>query len=206
MKTKRSYIGLALLLGLVVAGNGCILEEVVAELVLTSETCAVFEQREDSANWNNPFILSDYADDLDDALAEGGWSRSDIISASLMAAHYGVTQLISNPHDWEVSGAISVQVQGGGGGAAILIDYTSVSVQGALGQKIVASLNAAGVQVINDALTAYIGGANPVLVFNDVGSGVNPVPTPSDMMEFDWKAWLTIQVILETVTDVPDPF
>ena len=51
--------------------------------------------------------------------------------------------------------------------------------------------------MINDALIAFIGGANPVLEFNDVGSGVNPVPTPSDMMEFDWKAWLTIQVILE---------
>jgi hypothetical protein len=33
-----------------------------------------------------------------------------------------------------------------------------------------------------------------------------PLPTPSDPMIFDWRAWLAIQLITTETVEVPDPF
>jgi hypothetical protein len=208
MKRISRITGLALLLCLVVGGNGCILHDVVTDLVAKHEAFADYEQREDSANWNTPYTLEDYGKDLRQALEDIGFTAGEdtIITAGLVAAHYGVTRILpSQTHDWTISGAITVQRVGGGSGT--LIDYTDVSMQGALGQKIAAKLNGAGVAVINQALQDLIdnivaGGdpANdPVLILNDVnGSVVGPSgpPTPTDTLEFDWRAWITVELVI----------
>jgi len=225
MNKLFAKISLALLCCLVIGGNGCILETIVAQLVLTSETCATYEQQEDSANWNTPYVLDNYAADLDSALAEAGWEREDIESVTLMAAHYGVTKIHpDNTQDWEIEGSVTVQRTDVPGPVATLLDYSSVTVNGALDQKIVATLNSAGVDVINQALAAYLPKfdddgelipgtrVNPELVFNDVNGAVTPDPADDVTQQvpfplhFDWKVWITAQVILNEETDVPDPW
>ena len=200
---------LALLLCLSTLGSGCILQDVIANLIVTHEACAEYAQREDSASWNDPFILTGYGDQMDDALEKNGYSRSDITDAKLTAAHYGVTMFDVTGHDWIIAGSIIVTRNDGpnAGATGTLIDYTGVSVAQALGQKIPASLNAAGVAIINQALVDFLAGANPTLTFNDSNSSVTPVPSPNDSLIFDWKAWITVQLNVETnVENIPDPW
>jgi hypothetical protein len=198
-------ISMTLLLCVLIGGSGCILDEKIVQLVLTNETYADFAVFDSSDSWTHAYTLTGYGDDLDQALADAGYERTDIKSATVMAGHYGVTQF-SHSHDWDVSGAIRVERTDVAAGPATIIDYSSVSVQGALGQKIAASLNAAGVTLINDALADFINGADPVLVFTIVNGDVSPDPTQSDKIDFDWRAWITIQLQLETNVEVPDPF
>jgi hypothetical protein len=90
----------------------------------------------------------------------------------------------------------------------VLVDYASQSVQTDLGQKIAASLDPLGVDLINDALDDFINNsANPVLTFEVQHTTILPnAPTPTDPMVFDWRAWLAIQVIIPQTVEVPDPF
>jgi hypothetical protein len=205
MKRFIAAMSMTLLLCLVIGGSGCILEEKIIELVLTNETSADFAVLDSSDSWNDPFTLSNYGDDLDEALEDAGYSRSDIKSATLMAGHYGVTEF-SHGHDWDLTASITVERTDVPSGVATLIDYGTESVQGLLGQKKAASLNAAGVTIINDALTDFINGANPTLVFTLVSDNIEPDPSPTDKIEFDWRGWITIQILLEANVEVPDPF
>lgn len=212
MKRISRITGLALLLCLVVGGSGCILHDILTDLVAKYEAFADYEQRETSANWNTPYTLDNYGKDLRKALDDIGFSPVDgdtIKSASLVAAHYGVTKILpSQTHDWTIAGAITVQRVGGASGT--LINYTGVSVEGALGKKIVASLNGAGVAVINQALEDLLDNLDgdpandPVLVLNDVnGSVVGPSGPPSvtDPLEFDWRAWITMEIVIKKKVD-----
>jgi len=205
MKRLLTTISMTLLLSVLIGGSGCILDEKIVELVLTNETYADFAEYDSSDSWTHPDTLDNYGADLDEALADAGYDRSDIKSATLMAGHYGVTRF-SHSHDWQISGRIEVQRIDVPGAAATIINYTGASVQGALGQKIPVSLNSAGVTVINNALADFINGANPVLVLTVVNGDVTPDPTPADKIDFDWRAWITIQILLETNVEVPDPF
>ena len=207
MGKNTTTIVLALVLCLTTLGSGCILQDVVANIILTNEACAPYHQSETSASWNTPYVLQNYGDQLDQALADAGYTRDDIVSASLMAGHYGVTAF-DGQHDWLMGGRITVQrLDGQGGPVADLIDYTSVSVQQALGQKYPAPLNAAGVAVIDTALADFLRGANPTLQFEVVNDSVTPQPTVQDSMVFDWMACITVQVVIETtVENIPDPW
>lgn len=205
MKRFLGMISMTLLVCLLIAGSGCILQQKIVELVLTNETFMDFAEFDSSASWTHPDTLDNYAEDLDEALDDAGYSRPDITSATLMAGHYGVLTFTQS-HDWTIEGSITVQRLNPPGAAATIIDYSSVSVQGSLGKKIPAPLVSAGVAIMNQALTDFINGQNPILVFTVVNGDVTPTPSQSDKIQFDWRAWITIQVLLQADVEIPDPF
>lgn len=195
----------ALFLGLVaLLGSGCIMDEKVIEIVLTGETYADFVENEDGADEAETATI-DMADELRDILDDNDLSLSDIEDAFVASVHYGVTSF-SQAHDWTISGAISVRRVDLSGGFIVIANYTSQSVQGALGQKIPATLEPAGVDVINTALDDFRSGGNPILEFQVLSGTIAPVPSPSDPMVFNWRAWLAIQLITTQTVEVPDPF
>ena len=199
MTTKR-FIALIALCLVPLALSGC-LEEKVLEIVLTGETFADFSQNETTAQWTEPAIL-DMAQEIRDILDDNGYTEEDLLDAHVTSASYGVTQF-SHSHDWTISGEITVTY---GATTETIVTYASQSVQGALGQKISAPLEAGGVDLINAALQDFLGGANPVLTFTIVNGSTTPSPSVEDPMIFDWRAWLAIQVILNEEVEVPDPF
>lgn len=203
MKTIRTTIVLLMVFALAAVNFGC-LDEKVIEIVVTGETCAVIHEDEDGSSPPDPEVL-DFAQEIRDILDDAGYSVDDIIDAFLMGGHYGTVNF-DQQHDWTVSGAIQVQRSDISGPVVTIINYASQSVQAALNQKIPAPLEQAGVDVINDALTAFLAGESPVLTFYVVNGSIAPTPSPSDRMIFDWKAWISIQVILEESLEVPDPF
>ncbi len=197
--TRRFLIALTMCLA-PLALSGC-LEDKVLEIVLTGETYADFSQNETTENWTEPAVI-DMAQEIRDILEDNGYSQDDLKDAHVTSASYGVTSF-NQSHDWTISGSIAVTYNGN---TQTIVNYTSQSVQAALGQKISAPLLASGVDLINQALDDFLGGADPVLTFTINNGSTSPAPSAGDPMIFDWRAWLAIQVIIDETVEVPDPF
>jgi hypothetical protein len=163
MKTSTSIF---LAIGLVALSlSGC-LEDKVLQIVLTGETYADFTENETGAD-NPETGVVDVADQIGDILTENGYSLSDIDDAFVTSVSYGVTSF-DQSHDWTISGFIRVRRNDDGNGLetfAELASYTSQSVQGAMGKKIPAPLEQAGVDVINGALDDFRANGRPILEF-----------------------------------------
>jgi hypothetical protein len=205
MRTISVKILALLLIGLLLGGAGCVLEDKVIELVVTGQTCADFEENEDSANWNHPVPVN-YAEQIDEILADNGLNRTDINLAKVKKATYTVLDF-SHTHDWNVSGTITVERVDKPQGPFALVNYTDQSLEAALGVDIPAELNEDGVDLLNEALQDYIDGmqhAFPELIFEVVNDGVSPEPTFQDPIVFDWEACIHIQVVVDEEVTLPD--
>ncbi|HKW14782.1 MAG TPA: hypothetical protein VJS69_09890 [Candidatus Krumholzibacteria bacterium] len=179
---------------------GC-LDDKVLDLVATGETYVDFPQNETSSSWTKPAVI-DVGREIRDILNNNGYDESDIKSAHVTSVHYGVSSF-DQAHDWTITGAITVAYNGN---TQTIMNYASQSVQAALGKKIPATLQAPGVDLINQALQDFIDGGNPVLTFTINNGSTTPVPSGGDPMIFDWRAWLAIQIILKQEVKIPDPF
>ncbi len=198
---KRTIISVLMAAGLVaLAVPGC-LEEKVLDIVLTSETSYDFHEDQASTTWATPVVV-EIGKEIQDLLDKNGYNVAHIKSAHVTSASYGVVDF--PPHaDWTISGEIQVTY---GTQTETVLSYTSQSIQGALGRKIPATLGSAAVNLMNQALSDFLSGQTPVLVFTVVNGSVTPAPTPVDHIIFDWRAWLGIQVIIDQKVEVPDPF
>ena len=68
-------------------------------------------------------------------------------------------------------------------------------------------LDAAGVELLNQALEDYIAGtADPVLEFAVENGDVDPNPSVQDMLVFDWRGCVAIHIVAGVSLEVPDPF
>ena len=204
MKRFFSIAALALLLCAAAVSNSCIMEEKVIEIVIHDRTCEILEENHESANFVTPAVI-DYAAEIDAILADNGYSREKIHSARVVSASYIVTEF-SHTHDWVISGYIDVERIDVSEGPATLINYVSQSVTAAMGDFVVAPLEAPGVELMNNALDDYINGLNPVLRIAVHNGNVVPTPDAADPIVFTWKACIVIYVTTLEELDVPDPF
>ncbi len=180
--------------------GGC-LDDKVVELVATGETAADFAQNETNSSWTKSATL-DVGEQVRDILNDNGYDDSDIKSAHMTSMHYGVSSF-NQAHDWDITGEIAVTYNGN---TQTILNYTSQSVEAALGKKIPATLEQPGVDLVNQALDDFVAGQNPVLTFTINNGSTTPPPSGVDPMIFDWRAWLAIQVILSQEVTIPDPF
>lgn len=202
MKTMIiAWMGIVLVALLV---PSCIMEEKVLEIVFVGEAAADFSEDEDSADEPETALIN-IAAELDSILIENEVSKSEIEDAFVTSVHYGVTSF-DQDHDWTIAGAVSVRRVDLGGVFTPIANYTSVSVEGALGQKIAVALVQSGVDVVNAALDDFLQNQLPILEFQVLSDNIVPPPSPSDTMVFDWRAWLAVQLITTEEVEVPDPF
>jgi hypothetical protein len=202
---KISIVFALALVGLLTFGaTGC-LEKKVIEIVVTGETCADFFQDSASQSFTDTVVV-DYAKEVEGALRDAELSRSDIVGAKFVSASYEVTSFTSPGHDWVISGSIDVERKDIVSTSSTIITYTSQSVQKALHKKINATLVGAGVDVINQALSDFIDGVDPVLEFTVDNGSVTPSPSDQDRIIFNWRACIVIHVIVEDSVELPDPF
>lgn len=193
---------LALLLCVLVVGQGCVLEDKVVELVLNGETCVEFEEYHESISWNTPMVL-DYADEIREILEDNDIDISKMEKAVVKSVTYEVTAL-AGTHDWDISGFITVQR--GAGEAKKVVNYTEQSLMEVFGEPKYADLAAAGVAILNGALASFL--ADPyspiILTFEVDNDTVTPAPTPSDPLDFVWEACVKIQIIYEETFEMPE--
>jgi hypothetical protein len=197
-------VSLAALLLVMVAATGC-MEEKVVDVVVKGETSVDFQHGPSAEESFTDEYSVNLAAALDNSLADAGYSRSDIKSALLNGGAYGV--IAFSPHDWTVEGKVSVQrIDGTPGPLVVAIDYSVQSLEKALGRKIPIPLAEPGATVIDQALGDYISGGDPILRFEVNNEDVAPDPTTSDRIQFEWKIWVEVQVIVEEETEVLDPY
>ncbi len=209
MKTRFLIPVLLVLLAFALSGSDCLLYEKVLDVVFLHSTCVDFEQIEDSEEFTTPQTV-DYADEIDGILEDNDIEKSDISAAHVVSASYEVTDFTvpATHDDWDISGEITVRRIDVAGPTATIVEYTSQSVAAALGTRTPATLVQQGVDLLNDALDDYLAGEMPVLEFAVVSEtgDVDPAPSPSDVMEFDWTACIAFHIVAAVATDTPDPF
>jgi hypothetical protein len=193
--------------GLVAGMSSCIMEDRTVEFVVTHETCVTFGVDSPTASFVVPATVS-LADEINPALSDNDVAREDIVTVRVVSASYGVTAFTAPtpPHDWHITGSISVERDDITDGPATLLDYTSESVQDAYGKHIPAHLNTDGVEIVNRALDDYIAGGNPVLRFKLNNDTVSPVPSSADRIVFEWKPCIVLHIVTKKDINVPDPF
>ncbi|MFH1756133.1 MAG: hypothetical protein ABIA59_10580 [Candidatus Latescibacterota bacterium] len=205
MKSNIVKILLACVICMAAFGTSCILEDKVVQIVFTDKTSAEFNENSQDEHFLTTVVV-DYADQIDDILADNDIDRDSIETAIVVSASYGVTSFTQDG-DWEITGTILVDRQDISIAQDTLIKYTRQSIRDALGRKIPAQLHPGGVGILNQALAQYVAGThNPVIEFTVDNGDVEPDPSPTNPIVFGWKTWLVIQVILTETFEVPDPF
>lgn len=205
MRTRFLIPLLLLLLGFALSGGNCLLDEKVLDIVYLHKTCVDFEENEDSEVFTTPATVN-YTEELDEVLDDNNIDKSDINSAHVVSASYMVTDF-SQTDDWSITGEITVRRVDTGGAAVTLVTYTNQSVLDALNNSVPVVLDQAGVELLNQALEDYIAGtAAPVLMFAVENGDVDPSPSPSNRMVFDWRGCVAIHVVAGVSLEVPDPF
>jgi len=189
---------------LITGASSCIMEDRLVEFVVTEETCAPFDIESQSTDFSEMAVIW-LSDDLNEALDDNDAAREDIVTARIVSLSYGVTQF-SHTHDWDITGAVTVERQDVTDGPDTLLNYTDQSVQDALGVRIPADLNESGVSIVNRALDDFIAGGNPVLIFRVLNGNVEPPPSGSDHIVFQWEPCLVTHIVVKKDVEVPDPF
>lgn len=202
MKAIPKVLGLMALCFALAMMAGCVLEEKVIEIVFSGETCADFEEDHATGNFTSESVLA-YGEEIDDILEDNDLDRSDIARAFVMGGSYEVTSF-SHSHDWTVGGSIFVERQGGVADPDTLLKYTSQSILGALDNQIWAELHPDGVEILNEALEDFLGGANPILRFTVENGTTVPAPNASDRIVFDWQTCIKMHLIYVEEFEFPD--
>lgn len=202
MKNTIRKLVLLTCLVFLTGGESCVVDQKIIDVILKEKVCAEFT--EDSADQEYMTTETvDYAQEIDQILADNNYSRPDIAKLTVEGGAYGVVSLPGGD-DWNITGSVNVRRLDLGGSAVVLINYASEDLRPLIGMMKPASLNAAGVNLLNAAVEDYLNGSDPVLEFISMGT-VTPAPTESNRIVFNWKAWVEFAVTLQEELDVFDP-
>jgi hypothetical protein len=180
MNAMMKKTGILLLaLGLIVGTSSCIMEDRVVQFVLHNGTCEEFPEYSTSTSFVTPVTVN-YANEINNALADNDIDKNDIVTARLVSATYEVTDF-SQSHDWVVGGSVTVERTDIGGSQQPLFDYLNQAIaDSVVGRVIRVDLDDAGVAVVNQALDDFIVGGvngNPVFIIRVNNGSVSPTPT-----------------------------
>jgi hypothetical protein len=181
------------------------MEDRRVELVFSASTCVEFSQYDTTATFRSDPVTVFFSDELDQILQANDVRRDDIVSINIVSASYGVTSF-SQQHDWIISGSIMVERIDESEGPVPFLNYTNQSVLDALGKTIPASLDSAGVALMNKAFIDFIHHGYPILEFQVMYSADSPPPSRIDPIQFDWEACIWVDFVTKTDLEVPDPF
>ncbi len=85
-------------------------------------------------------------------------------------------------------------------GPKVFINMFNQSLADAKAKPIPASLDTAGVNLVNRALADLLEGMNPRLVIAMQSSNIVPAPSISDPLDFSWLAEVTFQAVIDVDT------
>ena len=204
MKTTMVFaMFLALVTSSVLWLAGCT-EEKIIEIAIGTEAEKDFPQGPSSdVQFENSETIN-IAEEVEKALAGTRFNRKQILRAVLNGASYGVLTYTGTTR-WKIGGKVTVQRLDISGPEADLIQYDDVIVPDAVGKKITAKLTKAGVLIIDQALNDFVSGDDPVLRFVTRTELVDPPPSTSNQIEFDWRVWVRYQVIVHESAKIFDP-
>jgi len=182
--------------------SGCIYDPTSGTVVVTDKVVVKFEEYREIPTIGSAVVADDFKERLMNALDRQHVKLEDVQTISMVSGAYGVTKPSMAGHDWVITGTVTMKRQDVPmgpvtDGPANFIDMFNQSLKMAKGKPVVASLNSAGVDVVNRALTDVLQGADPRLIITMESSSIVPAPSPSDPLAFDWMAEVTFQAVVK---------
>lgn len=201
---KRTILAMfALSIGAVLLmANGCVYDSLRSEVVVTEKVVVQYTEYRESPDIGSAVVADTWRQRLLDKLDDYGAKIEDVKSISVVSGEYKTTMPSKAAHDWMVTGKVTVRRQDDPmgpvtAGPADFVNMTNQSLNAAKGKPIPASLNSAGVAVIDAALQDLLMGGNPRLIVEMVSDNVVPAPSPSDPLKFSWLAMVTFQAVVD---------
>lgn len=200
---KMTILRIALPLAcLIVLASGCIYDHFKTQVVLTESVVVQFQESLTSPNIGSAVVADQFKERLMDALADQHASLEDVESITMVCGSYKVTMSSKVKHDWVITGTVTMARQDDPNqpvteGPANFIDLFNQSLAAAKCRPVKASLDAAGVGIVNNALADLLKGMTPRLVITMQSSNIVPAPTVSDPLVFNWLAEVTFQAVVD---------
>jgi hypothetical protein len=199
---KSVLITLALSVASILAiASGCVYDSLSSQVVVTEKVNVQFAEYREVPSIGSVVVIDTFKERLMNILEENNAKLSDIQSITMVAGEYKVAAPSKALHDWTVSGVVTMRRQDDPmgpvtAGPATFVNMTSQSLLGAKGKPVPADLNAAGVAIVNAALSDLKNGGDPRLIVEMVSDNIVPAPTASDPLAFSWLAQVTFQVVI----------
>lgn len=200
-KTILAVLALSVASVLLLA-NGCVYDNLRSEVVVTEKVVVQYDEYRESPSIGSAVVADTWRQRLLDKLEDFRADLEDVKSITVVAGEYKTTMPSKAPHDWTITGKVTVRRQDDPmgpvtDGPADFVNLTSQSLWSAKGKPIPASLNSAGVALINRALDDLLEGGNPRLIVEMVSDNIVPAPSPSDPLKFNWLAMVTFQAVVD---------
>jgi hypothetical protein len=170
------------------------------DLVLNEMVCVNIEETQTDGSFSTFVVVEDFKEALEKKLEQNGNKVGDIQSIHMVSATFKTMSV--QPHDWTLTGDVSIARQDTEGGAitdgpALLVSFDNQSLKDLRGRPTDADLVSGGVEVVNRALEALLNGEDPRLILQVDNESASPVPSESDPMSFKVRVCVNFQMVVE---------
>ena len=185
--------------GIMLGGfTSCVFQN--GDLVLNETVCVNIEETQTDGNFSTFVVVDDFEEALNKKLEQHGKGKKDVKSIHMVSATFKTLSFA--PHDWNLTGDISIARQDTEGGPvtdgpALLVSFDNQALSSLKGRPTDAELASGGVDVVNNALQALLDGADPRMILQVDNESASPVPSESDPMTFKVRVCVTFQMVVD---------
>jgi hypothetical protein len=179
-------------LGMLLATAGCITSQ--SDLVVTDVISANITEHETTGSFSTFTVVSDFRDQLEKALAKAGKKTTDVKSIHMIGATF--QSMAVSPKDARATADITISRQDVSDGPAAFVSFNNTLLTSLQGKPTDATMNAAGVALVDRALAALLASGNPVLVLTVNNETITPTPTVSAPLDFKVRVNVTFQAVI----------
>lgn len=196
---RRVLAPLAIAAVCLAAVSGCIYDELNSQWVVEENVCVNIEDIATSADLSARVVCDLFRARLMEKLDAEGLTLDDVESVAVVSGRYKLVTL--QGHDWSVDGMVRLSRQDDTSsppteGPVGFVDFDNQSIKALKGAFTTATMEAAGVDLLNDALADILEGGDPRVVLDLDDITVSPAPSPQDPMEFKFLACVRFQAII----------
>lgn len=179
-------------LGMLLATAGCITSQ--SDLVITDVISANIDEHETTGTFSTFTVVSDFKDQLEKALAKSGKKTTDVKSIHMIGATFS-TMAVS-PKDATATADITIARQDVSDGPAAFVSFNNTALKNLTGKPTDATMDAAGVALVDRALADLLAGADPTLVLTVNNETITPTPTTDAPLDFKVRVNVTFQAVV----------
>ena len=201
MQKRFARLALISTICVLVFASGCLYDATTGQVVVTEQICVLFRQHQETGTFATTEICDKFKTRLEGLLAENGASPEDVVSLGVVGGTYKVVDSKFD-HDWVITSSVTVTRQDDPqgpimDGPALFVGETTQSLTAAQKNKLTANLDAAGIQLIDDALADVLAGGDPRVLVTMEGASISPVPSTEDPLDFKWLACIRFQAVIQ---------
>ena len=179
-------------LGMLLATAGCITSQ--SDLVVTDVISANITEHQTTGTFSTFTVVSDFKDQLEKALEKAGKKTTDVKSIHMIGATFQTLSV--SPKDATATADITIARQDISDGPAAFVSFNNTSLKSLTGKATDATMNAAGVALVDRALADLLNGADPTLVLTVNNETITPTPTVDAPLDFKVKVNVRFQAVI----------